>query len=180
MKNIYTIFIIVMAITIQTYNIWAEELSAKSIQKDIKVLGSKKVCNSLYDDEKKWNRLLRNIASGDEKWLNVAVRLKEGSDAGSSEMLSLAVGEALEHNPENVFKLTLGNFDINIICGGPDIDNKRYDSYELSINAINKRIQKVSSVNEKNLQSKCKECLQHLSKAKNSIAKFYQVNDQSP
>lgn len=180
MKIICTISIIVMTTIIQTHNIGAEGLSAKSIQEDILILGPKKVCNSLYGDEKKWISLLRNIASGDEKWLKVAVSLKEGSDAGSSEMLSLAVGEALEHNPENVFKFALDSFEINVICGDPDVDDKRYDSYKLSIEAINRRIQKVSSVNDKNLQPEYKKCLQHLSKAKNNIAKYYQVNEQSP
>lgn len=180
MKIIFTIIIIIMAITFQTHYIWAEELYAKSIMEDIKVIGPKKVCNTLYDDEENWNSLLRNIASGDKKWLKVAVSLKEGSDAGSSEMLSLAVGEALENNPENVLKIALERFEINVICGGPDVDDKRYDSYELSIKAINKRIKKVSSIKDKRLQDIRIECLRHLSDAKSGIAKFYQVDDQNP
>ena len=167
-----------MAIAIQSQNTWAEELSAKAIQEDIKVLGAKKVCISLYDDEKKWYDLLRKIASGNEEWLKVAINLREGSDAGASEMLSLAVGEALEYNPENVFKFALNSFEINVICDGPDVDDKRYDSYELSIKAINKRIKKVSSVKDRNLQDKRNECLRLLSEAKKPIANFYQVNKQ--
>ena len=178
MKIIFTIFIIFMAVTIQTQNISAEELSSKSIQDNIKVLGARKVCASLYNDSDKWNILLRNIASGKEEWLKAAVSLKEGSDAGSSEMLSLAVGEALEHNPENVFKFALNSFEINVICGGPDVDDKRYDSYELSINAINNRIQRVSSVKDKSLKEKFNECLRHLSEAKKHVANFYQFNRQ--
>ena len=99
-------------------------------------------------------------------------------DAGSSEMLSLAIAEALEHNPENVFKFTLNSFEINLICGGPDVDDQRYDSYDLSIKAINKRIKKVSSVKDKDLKEKCKECLRHLSEAKKPIGNFFQVNEQ--
>lgn len=177
MKNILTILTII-AITIQTHNIGAEELSTKSIQKDIKVLGARKVYISLYDDVKKWHDLLRKIASGDEEWLKVAINLRDGSDAGASEMLSLAVGEALEHNPENVFKFALNSFEINVICGGPDVDDQRYDSYELAIKAINKRINKVSSVKGRNLKEKCNECLRHLSEAKKHIANFFQVNEQ--
>ncbi len=178
MKIIYTIFIIVIAITIHIQNVCAEELSAKVILEDIKDLGAKKVCISLYDDEKKWHDLLRNIASGDKEWLKVAFSLREGSDAGASEMLILAVGEALEHNPENVFKFTLDSFILNQICGGPDVDDIRYNSYELSIEAVNKRIEKVSSVKDENLKEKCDECLRHLSDAKKHIANFYQINKQ--
>ena len=178
MKNFLTLFIIVMSLFIQPKGIWAEELSAKAIQEEIKVLGPKKVCNSLYDDKTKWNSLLKYISSGDEKWLKVAVNLREGLDAGASEMLSLAVGEALEHNPENVFKFALNSFEINVICGAPDVDDQRYDSYELAIKAINKRINKVSSVKGRNLKEKCNECLRHLSEAKKHIANFFQVNEQ--
>lgn len=179
MKIILAVFIIAINIIIQP-KILAGELSAKAIQEDIKVLGPKKVCILLYNDEKKWYVLLRNIALGNEEWLKTAVNLKEGSAAGASEMLSLAVGEALQHNPENVFKFTLGNFKIYEICGGPDVDDIRYDSYELSIKAINKRIQKVSLVKNNNLRDKCNECLQYLLKAKNGVAKFYKVDEQSP
>lgn len=93
-------------------------------------------------------------------------------------MLSLAVGEALEHNPENVFRFALDSFEINVICGGPDVDDQKYDSYELSIKAINNRIQKVSSVEDISLKEKCNECLRHLSEAKKHIANFFQVNEQ--
>jgi hypothetical protein len=36
------------------------------------------------------------------------------------------------HNPENVFKFTLDSFKIYEICSGIDVDDIRYDFYELS------------------------------------------------
>lgn len=174
MKIILSIFIAVICLVIQPQSLHAQGLSVKSIQEDLKVKSPGKVVSSLYNDNDKWNILLRYIASGDIEWLKIAVSLKEGSDAGSSEMLSLAVGEALEHNPENVFKFALGSFKLNVICGGPDVDHIRYDSYELSIEAINKRIQKVSAIKDKNLMDKCNECLKYLSEAKKHVKRFYQ------
>ena len=176
MKIIFAIFIAVICLVTQPASLQAQELSVKSIQEDLKVKSPKKVVSSLYNDRNKWNILLRKIASGDIEWLKIADILKEGSDAGSSEMLSLAVGEALEHNPENVFKFALESFEINVICGGPDVDDQRFDSYELSIEAINKRIKKVSAVEDKNLKDECNECLRHLSELKKHVAKYYQVD----
>ena len=66
-------------------------------------------------------------------------------------------------------------FEIYEICGGIDVDDLRYDSYELSIEAINKRIQKVSAIEDKNLKDECNECLKYLSELKKHVARFYQV-----
>ena len=56
-------------------------------------------------------------------------------------MLELAVGEALEHRPADVLRIALPMFGINV-CGGPDVDDPRFDSYECSIAAIDARIGK--------------------------------------
>lgn len=110
MKIILVIFIAVICLVTQSESLQAQELSVKSIQEDLKTKSPGKVVSSLYNDRNKWNILLRKIASGDIEWLKTAVSLREGSDAHASETLSLAVGEALEHKPENVFNYALGRF----------------------------------------------------------------------
>ena len=180
MKIILAIFIAVISLVTQPENTHAQELTVKSIQDDLKVKSPRKVVSSLYNDREKWNILLRNIVSGDIEWLKIAVSLHKGSDAHASESLCLATGEALEHNPENVFKLTLDGFRIYEICSGIDVDDIRYDLYELSIEGINKRIKKVSAIKDKNLQDKCNECLRYLSEDKKHVARFYQVDKTSP
>ncbi len=177
MKNIFAVFIIAINIIILP-NVLAEELSAKAIEKDIRKLGPKKVCMSLYDDLNKWYELQSNIIAGDKEWLKLAGRLHAGAEGSAGEMLSLSVGEALEQNPENVFKYTLGNFTIPEICGGPDTEDVRYNTYELVIGAIDKRMQKVSSVKEADLQEKREECLQYLSMAKIATAEMFQIDEQ--
>ena len=88
-------------------------------------------------------------------------------------MLSLAVGEALEHNPENVLRLTIPAFDIAVICGGPDIDGERYNSLELAIKAIENRAVKVASIKDVSLSSLRKTCLQFLEDSKKDVGRFY-------
>lgn len=88
--------------------------------------GAHEIVSELYSHPNEWNEVLRKIASGDKSWLRVAVALHPGSDAGSNEMLTLSVGEALEKAPENVFKIALKEFSLNSICGAPDTDDDRY------------------------------------------------------
>lgn len=114
--------------------------------REIESRGAMVIVSELYADHKAWHSVLQKIASGDESWLRVANALRAGTDAGASEMLTLAVGEALEHNPNNVFRIASKAFRVSAICGGPDVDDVRYNSYELSMNAINLRIDKVAAV----------------------------------
>jgi hypothetical protein len=107
--------------------------------------------------------------------LKTAVALRSGSDAGESEMLDLTIGEALEHNPANVFRTAAGEFQLSAICCIPDIDDARYNSYELSIKAVNRRIRHVSSLKNQAFASIAKECVQYLEKSKSELARVFEV-----
>ena len=135
--------------------------------------GAGTVVAELYSNSTEWAFLLRQIATGTEAWLKVAVALHPGSDAGASQMLTLSVGEALENAPANVFKIALGEFQLNLICGAPDLDDTRYGSYELAMEAIKKRQMRISNVTDSRLGAVCSECIQILDKAKHDIGMFY-------
>lgn len=155
---------------------WEEDLgslTASAAMERIKNKGVSKALESFYENKKDWQALLAGVGSGDEKWLNVAVQLKKATDAGTSEQLYLAVGEALEHSPTNVFKIAFPAFTIDMVCTGPDIDDERYNSYDLAIGAIRKRIRMVESVTVPTLESFQLQCVQHLEASKAGIAHFY-------
>ena len=147
----------------------------ESIMLAIKSKGAEAVVNELYADWNVWTSVLRKIATGDESWLKIAVFLKPGTDAGASEMLVLAVGEALEHNPKSVFRITSKIFDLSFICSGPDIDDDRYHSYELSIKALDLRIKNIRTIKTKAFKKTCDECIKYLEASKKGIARFYGV-----
>jgi hypothetical protein len=152
------------------------QLKPESLLQEIKSKGAGAVVFKLYDDSNTWNYILKKIATGDRSWLGIAVALHPGSDAGSSEMLTLAVGEALEHNPLNVFQIAPKDYQLSFICSGPDVDDNRYDSYELSMKAINLRIKKVAAIKEPSLMNMSKECISFLEESKKGIAQFYEVD----
>lgn len=151
------------------------QLKPESIMHEIKSRGAKKVVSELYSDWNVWYSVLKKIASADELWLRTAVDLRAGSDAGESEMLDLAIGEALEHNPAIVFRIALKGFQISDICGSPDVDDARYNSYELSIRAINLRIRNVAAVKDPAFATTSKECIRYLEASKEGIARFFGV-----
>lgn len=147
-----------------------------SILADVSKRGARIVASELYADPAMWNSVLRSIATGSKLWLKVAVVLHSGADAAISEMLSLAVGEALENAPENVFRFALPEFQLKTICGGPDVDDKRYDSYERAIAAIKRRQNKTSALVYPELKKLGRQCIQELEKSKAGVAKFYGIN----
>jgi hypothetical protein len=134
--------------------------------------GARGVVLELYDDENVWYSVLRKVATGNESWLKAAVALRPGADAGAIDMLEVTVGEALEHAPENVLGIAPKAFLLGTICGGPDIDDVRYYSYELSMNAINLRMKRVAAVKDPMLQHLRDQCLRYLEESKKGIASF--------
>ncbi len=149
-----------------------------AIINEVKSRGANAVVAELTKDAKVWDFICNKIATGDQTWLKAAAALKAGTDADSGEMLDLALGEALEHEPENVFKIAANTFELAFICGGPDVDNARYNSYELSMKAIDLRTKKVAAVKDQSLQKMSKECLKYLEESKKGIAEFFQEKGQ--
>lgn len=150
----------------------------KQIIDAINKRGAKQIVFELYQDQKIWDSVLRKIGSGEEAWLKVATALRSGSDAGASEMLTLAVSEALEHKPAVVFKNALQTFELRDICSSPDVDDERYNSYELSIRSVNIRIDKVASIGNPDLKDLSNKCIQYLEESKEHLARFYGVTSK--
>ena len=172
---------LLLVIIANTLSYGADALSDKyyskpdAIIKEIKSRGANAVVVELWSV---WDSICDRIATGDEAWLKAAAALEAGTDAGASEMLYLALGEGLEHAPERDFKIVGNTFNLQFICSGPDDDNVRYNSYELSMRAINLRIKKIAAVKDPSLQKMIKECIHYLEESKKSVAEFYQVKEK--
>jgi hypothetical protein len=150
-------------------------LTPEDVLRWIAESGARSVVANLYEDYSRWRELLLNIGMGDAAWLRVAVALRPGSDAGTTDMLDLAVGEALEHQPRSVLEIAVPALGIECVCGGPDVDDERYDSYELSINAIEVRKRMLGAVSDAHLATARDRCIAALEEAKVGIARFYGV-----
>src|SRR5262245_44994180 len=94
--------------------------SAEELLQRVEDQGAREVVRALYAQDYEWESVLRAIAGGGEQWIRVAVALRPGADAGAGEMLTLAVGESLEHSPEAALRLAGPAFGLLAICGGVD------------------------------------------------------------
>jgi hypothetical protein len=72
----------------------------------------------------------------------------------------LATGEALEHQPRAVLEIVGPEIGIKSVCGGPDIDDSgTYDSYNLSIKAIEKGKRVLRTVSDPQLIAVRDQCI---------------------
>lgn len=126
----------------------------------------------VHRNHARWSELLHKVASGRKEWLEIANQLYRQSDAGATEELALAVGEALESNPSNVLRLSLPVFRM-APCEGPDIDDARYDSFDLSDAAIRRREDALLKVVEPELHPVRQKCIAALEASRDDIARFY-------
>ena len=149
-------------------------LTPQSVLNSCSSIGAHATLQKLWNDQRQWSALLTGIATGTPSWLEVATTLHVVSDAGSSEQLGIAVGEALEHRPANVLALAIPNFLVDVVCSGPDVDDPRYDSYELSMAAIERRESKVRAVQKRSLGGLREKCLSELEEAKSDMARIYE------
>ena len=62
---------------------------------DVRAHGARAVVASLWSNSDRWNHVMANIGRGKPEWLDVAVALHPGTDAGAAETLDEAVFFAL-------------------------------------------------------------------------------------
>ena len=117
--------------------------------------GARATVERLYSDDGQCDGSLRGIASGDSGWLKVAAVLKSSADGGAADQRELAVGEALEHNAANVLRIAASAFEVSAICGGLDVDDARYDSFERAVAAVERRSKRVRAVADTELARGC-------------------------
>ena len=151
------------------------QITPREISKIIQKQGPKQTIKLLYANQKTWDMVLRNIASGKQEWLNVAKLLKSGTDAGSSEMLNLAMGEALAYSPKFVLEIMKEDNFFTAVCYGPDLDDIRFSTYDKAINATNFRIAVLEKVNDSNLMDIRNKCIDNLKKSKISLQEYFNV-----
>ena len=119
----------------------------------------------LFSDDQRWDRLLRDIATGHKDWLAIAAELRAGADGGAGETLTMAMQEALPRNPVGVLRLvSLGRFDVGV-CGNygfGQIEDERPVAVLLGL--VAKRVEAVSRVKSEELRAARTACLDELAK----------------
>src|SRR6266566_2048824 len=95
---------------------------AAELLREIESEGPRPVLVRLWNDEARFKEVCDKIESGDASWLEVARRLKAGSDAAASLSLDYSVARALPRVPEKVLKLINHGFTVDDVCTSPFIE----------------------------------------------------------
>jgi hypothetical protein len=151
-------------------------ISASEVKDMIRSYGARCLLKKYYNDWESWQKVLQRIASGRREWLEIAVVLKKHADAGMSETLAHAVGEALEHDPELVLTITAEEYPLKNICSGPDIDDMRYSTYDATLTAIEKRIDALKAIDIEALEMKRANCIEQLKTAVTHMKRFFGID----
>jgi hypothetical protein len=151
----------------------AAKLTAADVSARVEREGAQTVLQTIYADNDQWAHLLASIATGRREWLLIAVALHPASDAGSSEQLTLAVGEALEHRPENVLTVAISTYPLDVVCDVPETDDPRFDSLSRALATLNRRQAMLRTVTAPAVRMPRDKCIEQLDAAKAEIAKYY-------
>jgi hypothetical protein len=182
MKHLFIVLLVILSCGVcdnsqsaEKERIQNKKIIPSEIIKQINKEGAYKVAKQLSADQSKWDKILRNVAGGEKAWLEVAVKLRPGTDAGASEMLNLAMGEALDNSPKLVLEIIKkGNiFTATFVCSAPDVDDSRYSTYEKAIIAVNHRIAILEKIDDTNLKNIRSLCIGELKKSIPHLKKYY-------
>lgn len=114
-----------------------------------------------YHDE--WEIMMRNIASGQDNWLEVFKKLASESDAHPAEDLSIALSKAILSNPQSVLEiLNDSTFTrwISYSCG--TVDAHMLNDHLSELEFLKEQREKVSSVNDSRLSVTKAKCLESI------------------
>jgi hypothetical protein len=142
------------------------ELKPEKIINEIESRGAKEIVKELCDNGDNWITVLKEISSGHPSWIKVAVKLLEGTDAGTTSMLEIAMFLALEVSPDLVLKAsTLDEsygmkFPINQLCSSNFLID--YPLNHESLQMIIKRRKSLEKVSDPELTNKKNKCINRL------------------
>ena len=129
------------------------------------------VINEVFTNQTAANMALLAIDSGQPEWLNLALTmLDKTNNPRTQKMIVMSLGEALQWNPEQVFKQVAKTVPIKHLCSVEGIYEWRLMSQFLANEAIKRRILSVSKVTSFKLAKAKNECLVVLNKSKKKVA----------
>jgi hypothetical protein len=107
----------------------ASRISPQEIAASVRANGAKATVNMLNSapGAEQWESVLKQIKTGDPRWLAIAADLAAGTDAGTSEALQTSLAAALPKNPSGVLLLadTQSFLSLRDLCSAPFIEPSR-------------------------------------------------------
>jgi hypothetical protein len=147
---------------------------AKTIIEEVNNKGASEVVRKICGTPR-WERILGNIAFGDPAWIDVAIALRGGTDAGATSELHSAMFLALGTNPTYVLQKVEPQYSVSNICEGR-VDFPAVNQDALAESA---RIRKaVEEVRGTHLQEKKQVCLIKLREGEASLKRSFGIEGE--
>jgi len=147
----------------------ADTMTAASMLSDIKARGARAVFKSI-ENTPRWDEVLTHVESGERQWLKVAVMLYSATDAGDSEMLTLAAGVALLRRPRDVLIYAAPTLGIQFVCGQPVEGDPGVETPTKLLAYLDARIAAVSRLTGVDVAAARTSCLKYLTEARSQAA----------
>jgi hypothetical protein len=97
-------------------------MTPESARAKIQLVGAKAFVQSNFETES-WNQIMAGIASGDDRWLQVAQAIAPGTDADSAEQLAESLNKSLIANPVKTLRMFAQGRETALVmkaaCFGP-------------------------------------------------------------
>jgi hypothetical protein len=145
-----------------------EDALVQEIDRRLKTQHVMTAVAELYADAGRWAILLKGIARGHVPLMEAAVRLSPGTDAGASEQIDLAFGDALVNHAETVLRLAP---DLGSTCG--NIDEAYTTTLRRALAEVSRRLTAVSSVAARDLQGTKARCVTALAGLREALPQGY-------
>jgi hypothetical protein len=143
---------------------------AREIRQKLQTHHPSAVLSEVVADRRKWSALLRGVESGNRLLMEVTAELSAGADAGYSEMIDLAFGEAIPRAPALVLRIAP---EISGACGNLDDDKPYAQGLPSALAEVRRRMRAVQAVNAAALQHRKAECLAHLLHLSKALPGYY-------
>lgn len=148
-------------------------LSASAAKQEIQQKGTREFMKRLsVGNYAGLTKLVTCITTGRKDWIDISKILVEATQPDTEDDLTLAVGSALDNNPENVLSETWPDtFTLNYICS-PSLAED-FGDYASARAEMDKRIKMVRAVHRPDLKDKVDECLTYFEQATGALDAWY-------
>lgn len=145
-------------------------LDSGRVQQEIHDKGPKEAAATLFADKHSWDTLTKNVQSGKREWVDLAVRLRSGTDGGASSELHDALFAALATNPRHVLQVVTPTVPVKVLCSGRSDPLPTGDAALSEIARIKKSVGRLT---DSNLVEQKKACLAALEQATTDAKRFF-------
>jgi hypothetical protein len=144
-----------------------------SLMQQINKMGARSAIRKLWENQGIWENVMKRIASGEEDWVELAIALYAGSDAGAASELRDAMFQALRQNPAYVLGRAEPTFPVSDLCGGR---SDPLPTYKDAIAEQESTIAAVKTVKSEELNSKKEACVSKLEEEKGHLRRFFGIS----